>query len=60
MDIECQNCFMFIGEKTMKGEEEAFTYNPKVIDAISQDIDANTTLLTLRCPQCKCMLQIII
>lgn len=55
--VICQNCHEILADRNIeKGE---FRYDPCGMDSVVQTIE-HTVLLTLSCPKCGCMVQVIV
>lgn len=54
--VSCQNCNKKLGEKSNNN----FKYDPSEIESMTQSIDKDSCYLTLQCPECGCITQIII
>ena len=53
--VNCQNCGQHLGTKS---KEDTFIYSPSQCDSLSQGLDPDSTLVTLQCPKCDCLVQI--
>lgn len=54
MKIICQNCFEILADRS----GDTFRYDPYEVEAIMQELSEDSTLITLSCPKCGCMVQV--
>lgn len=54
ISIKCQNCKKVLGTNY----NDVITYNPSIVQSVVQELTKDTTLITMQCPGCGCLVQI--
>lgn len=58
-ELICQNCLKKL-DVFKWDDKNTLRYKPNELDYITQSLDADTLLYTILCPECSCVVQIII
>ena len=58
-ELICQNCLTKL-DVFKWDEKNTLLYKPNELDYTTQSLDADTLLYTIHCPECSCVIQVII